>query len=147
MNLNWVNWRQYHPPAHEPGGFRFCVFIDNTMFAFSRPGGNTDGGSAAPRVPKEIQQACWTGWKKLHGMKWQTVILANGMDLNVFGPLSARKNGLTSLEQSNFEDQFTALQAGNDIKYKIHGDSAYYDNDNLGTGGGQGMASVRETVE
>jgi len=147
MNLNWVNWRQYHPPAHEPGGFRFCGFIDNTMFAFSRPGGNTDGGSAAPRVPKEIQQAWWTGWKKFHGMKWQTVILANGMDLNVFGPLSARKNDLTSLEKSNFEDQFTALQAGNDIKYKIHGDSAYYDNKNLGTGGGRGMASVRETVE
>jgi hypothetical protein len=54
---------------------------------------------------------------------------------------------LTSLEKSNFEDQLTALQAGNDIKYKIHGDSAYYDNKNLGTGGGRGMASVRETVE
>ena len=49
------------------------------MFAFSRPGGNTNGGSAAPRVRKEIQQAWWTGWKKFHRMKWQTVILANGM--------------------------------------------------------------------
>ena len=73
------------------------------MFAYSRPGGNTNGGSAAP---KEIQQAWWTGWKKFHRMKWQTVILANGMDLNVFGPLSARKNDLASLERSNFEDLY-----------------------------------------
>ena len=90
MNLNWPNWRQFHPPANEPGGNCYAGFIDNTMFAFSRPGGNTDGGSSAPRVPKEVQQAWYTGWKKLHGMKWQTVILANGMDLHVFGPLSVR---------------------------------------------------------
>ena len=37
-------------------GFRIAMFIDNTMFAFCRPGGNTDEGAAAPRVPPEIQQ-------------------------------------------------------------------------------------------
>jgi hypothetical protein len=138
MNLNWPHCKQFHPPANEPGGFRYAGFIDNTMFAFSRPGGNTDGGSAAPRVPKEIQQAWYTGWKKLHGMKWQTVILANGMDLHVFGPLSVRKNDLTSLELSKFEEQFAQLQQGSDIILKIFGDSAYFDNDYLGTGGGRG---------
>ena len=33
------------------------------------------------------------------------------------------------------------------IQYKNFGDSAYYDSDVIGTGGGQGMSSVRETVE
>ena len=56
-------------------------------------------------------------------MKWQTVILANGMDLHVFGPLSVRKNDLTSLELSKFEEQFAQLQQGSDIILKIFGDS------------------------
>ena len=39
------------------------------------------------------------------------------------------------------------LQQGSDIILKIYGDSAYFDNDYLGTGGGRGIASCRETVE
>ena len=38
------------------------------------------------------------------------------------------------------------LQQGSDIILKIY-DSAYFDNDYLGTGGGRGIASCRETVE
>jgi hypothetical protein len=63
------------------------------------------------------------------------------MDLHVFGPLSVLKNDLTS------EEQFTQLQQGSDIILKIFGDSAYFDIDYLGTGGGRGMASCKETVE
>ena len=39
------------------------------------------------------------------------------------------------------------VQQGSDIILKIYGDSAYFDNDYLGTGGGRGIASCRETVE
>jgi len=46
---------------------------------FCRPGGAIGGGEGAPRVPFNIQQAWWTGCKKFHGMKWQTVTMANGM--------------------------------------------------------------------
>jgi len=85
-NLPWVNWRQHFPPADQPGGFNIFAFIDNTMIKMCRPGGGplTDG-EAAPRLPKEIQQAWWTGWKKLHGMKWQSVTIANGLDFEVWG--------------------------------------------------------------
>jgi len=44
QNLNWENWRQFLPPANEPDGFKYALFIDNTMFAFCRPGGNSEGG-------------------------------------------------------------------------------------------------------
>jgi hypothetical protein len=37
------------------------------------------------------------------------------MDLHVFGPLSVRKNDLTSLELSKFEEQFAQLQQGSEI--------------------------------
>ena len=39
------------------------------------------------------------------------------------------------------------LQQGSDIILQIYDDSAYLDNDFLGTGGGRGLASCRETVE
>jgi len=39
------------------------------------------------------------------------------------------------------------LQQGSDIILKIFDDSAYFDNDFLGTGGGRGIASCRETVK
>lgn len=147
QNLNFENWRQFHPSADQPDGFRVAAFIDNTICAFSRPGGNTEEGAAAPRIPLEVQQAWWTGWKKLHGLKWQTVTLANGMDISVFGPLSCRNNDLTSLDRSGIEDSFKELQHGENFLFKIFGDSAYDNSDVLAVGGGRGMASVRESIE
>jgi len=117
------------------------------MFAFSRPGGNKDGGSAAPRVPLEVQQAWWTGWKKLHGMKWQTVILANGMDFQVYGPLSVRAHDRDTLRLSFIEELLALLQADDPFFFRIYGDSAYSVTEIIGVGEGRGMSSVRETVE
>lgn len=147
QNLNYPLWRQNHPSANEENGFKYALFIDNTINSFCRPGGNTGDGPAAPRVPIELQQAWYTGWKKLHGMKFQTITLANGMDFSVFGPISCRNNDLVSLNKSNIEADMKTLQIRDDIKYKIFGDSAYIANDVIGTGGGRGMASVRESIE
>ena len=124
LNINHANWRLVFPPAELQNGFRYVGFIDNTMVAFCRPGGVMGDGAAAPRVPLEVQQAWWTGWKKLHGMKWQTVVLANGMDLQVYGPLSVRQNDLDTLVLSNLEEDFELLMEGDEIQYKLFGDSA-----------------------
>lgn len=104
------------------------------------------GGERAPRVDNSVQQAWFTGWKKLHGLKWQTVILANGMDFEVWGPSSARHNDTFTLNRSRILEKLAALQADRPLKYKIHGDSAYVDEELLVTGGGRGM-SVRESIE
>ena len=109
-NLNWPTWRQYHPSAMLENGFNICGFIDNTVCAFSRPGGNSDEGSAAPRLPLEVQQAFYNGHKKHCGYKFQTCILANGMDLNVFGPISARRNDLFALKKSKLLLKLHMLQ-------------------------------------
>ena len=146
-NLNYQAWRQYHRPSNEVNGFRYALFIDNTMFAFCRPGGNITGEEAAERLINEVQEAWWNGWRKLHGMKWQTVILANGMDAHVFGPLPCRRNDLFSLRESNILELMADVQINEPIKYKIFGDSAYYNNEYIGVGDGRGMSSVRETIE
>ena len=65
-----------------PGTFRVCSFVDNTMNATCRPGGGpARSGEDAPRNDPLIQWAWYNGWKKLHGMKWQTVDMPNGMKM------------------------------------------------------------------
>jgi len=149
QNLNWVAWRQFHdaPTPGDADAFRYAMFLDDTMMAFCRPGGNMTDGPAAPRVPLEVQQAWWTGYKKLHGLKWQSAILANGMDFQLYGPLSVRRNDLTVLAKSKLEEKLEELQENGAVQFKVHGDSAFVDSAVIGTGGGRGMASVRETSE
>ena len=129
-------------------GFAIALFIDNTIFAMCRPGGGpmTDG-EQAQRISKLMQQAFWTGWKKLHGLKWQTVLLANGMDFEVWGPASVRRNDNFTLHRSGIENKLAELQRDNPLKFRVHGDSAYTVTDYLVSGGGKGMAAVRETIE
>ena len=55
-------------------------FIDNTIAPICRPGGGpADDGVNARRLDALIQRAFYTGWKKLHGLKLQTIDLPNGM--------------------------------------------------------------------
>ena len=55
-------------------------------------------GPAAERhaAARELQETWWNGWKKNHGMKWQTVIC--GMDFQVLGPMSSRDYDLSALD-------------------------------------------------
>jgi hypothetical protein len=106
--------------------FSIFSFIDNTMNACCRPGGvPTMEGEGAPRWHNYIQQAWYNGWKKLHGLKWQTVDLPNGMNFHVWGPFSVRHNDLYSLRHSDINDMVAALQVGRLVQYKIYGDSGY----------------------
>ena len=77
--LNHVAWRQEFPRAERQFidgqwiviGLLVALFIDCTLQALCRPGGVLGEGPAADRVPIEVQQAWFNGWKKLHGMKKQ----------------------------------------------------------------------------
>jgi hypothetical protein len=71
------------------------------MNATCRPGGGpTRDGTDAPRNDSEIQRAWYNGWKKLHGLKWQTIDLPNRMNFKVDGPFSVRENDLNALHDS-----------------------------------------------
>ena len=80
-------------------------------------------------------------------MKWQTLSLANGMEFNVWGPRSARKNDLTMLYRSKIEAKVEDIQRHRQKKIRIYGDSAYWDSEYLRTGLGRGMAAIRECIE
>ena len=111
----------------EPGTFNIFGFIDNTMNATCRPGGGPSrDGTHAPRNDPEIQRAWYNGWKKLHGLKWQTIDLPNGMNFKVDGPFSVRNNDLTTLYVSDILAKLDALLIIFQLQfYRIYGDSAY----------------------
>ena len=159
-NLDHVNWRQeLEPPTRilvngqwVTNGCLVALMIDCVMTAFSRPGGVLHEGPASDRVPKEVQEAWWNGWKKLHGMKWQTVLLACGMDFLVYGPLSCRSNDLNALDESLIEDILRQLcnHGIGEYLFMMFGDSAYNPSNVMHTSDslpGRGFSSVREIIE
>jgi hypothetical protein len=77
--------------------------IDQIQVPFSGPDGDYEG---APRQAQYIdaQESVYSGWKKLHGIKVETVNLPNGMS-TIFGPVTARQNDQGMLNLS-WLDQF-----------------------------------------
>ena len=73
--------------------------------------------------------------------------MPNGMNFDVFGPISVRRNDNYNLNQSKIEAKMRQLQAGKPLKYKILGDSAYWPSDVIVSGGGRGIAAVRQPIE
>lgn len=114
------------PASNIAGGFCIFGFIDNTMNATCRPGGGpTRDGANATRNDPNLQRAWYNGWKKLHGFKWQTVDLPNGMNFHVWGPKSVRHNDLFMLDESRINQLLAELQTGENLQFKVYGDSAY----------------------
>ena len=86
--------------------FKIFGFIDNTMNAMCRPGGGpTRDGINAPRNDPIIQRSFYNGWKKCHGLKYQTVDIPNGMIFNAFGPVSCRHNDTFTLGESKIVEK------------------------------------------
>jgi hypothetical protein len=114
------------PLPHEPSGFRVFGFIDNTIIATSRPGtGPVESGPGSRRKNTLIQRSFYNGWKKCHGIKFQTIDLPNGMNGYISGPFSCRRNDLYTLNVSLTNEKFEELQNDQMIQYKAYGDSAY----------------------
>jgi len=115
-----------HGSAYYPGGFNVFGFIDCVGIATCRPGGGPlSGGPDAARKDPLIQRSMYNGWKKRHGIKYQTVDLPCGLHFNVWGPESIRHNDLESWEHSDVHQKVIDCQAGMALKFKIYGDSAY----------------------
>jgi hypothetical protein len=100
----------------EVPGCNVFAFIDNTLYTCCRPGGED----------YLLQEAFYTGWKKIHGLKFQTIDLPNGMTAHSFGPMSVRHNDSHSLIASDINAKLALLQAHDVIQYILFGDSAYH---------------------
>lgn len=108
--------------------FDIFAFIDCSIYRINRPFSGPDGDYiGAPRKERyyDAQRAVYTGYKKCHGIKVQTLMLPNGISC-LFGPTSARVHDVTGILQMSGLDQFLLeLQQGNNHIYSALGDGIY----------------------
>ena len=89
-----------------------CVgFIDGTFRPCARP--------------VEGQRQVYSGYKKLHGIKFQTVVAANGLIVDMFGPVVGRRGDGHLLAASGFLARMAQLVASEGRPFYVYGDPAY----------------------
>ena len=108
--------------------FDIFGFIDCSIDKISRPfsGPRGDYPGAGRRNEYSVaQRAFYTGYKKIHGIKVETVFLPNGIS-TVFGPVSSRLHDVNGvLQMSNLNEFLVSIQEQNQHEYQALGDSAY----------------------
>ncbi len=103
-------------------------FIDCTIDKVCRPRSGPYGnyvGAPHKEFEQEFQRAIYTGYKKFHGIKFETLQLPNSISL-LYGPTSARIHDTGGvLEMSQLDNFRYELQANQPIQYIAFGDGAY----------------------
>ncbi|KAL7524503.1 hypothetical protein ACHAXR_002236, partial [Thalassiosira sp. AJA248-18] len=104
--------------------------IDRVSTPFSGPRGDYEGAARREEY-SDAQRAVYTGYKKAHGIKVETVFLPNGIT-TVFGPVSARRGDAGVERMSNLnaflswlQQGLFLLQGGVWILYSVFGDGAF----------------------
>lgn len=132
----------------DPGTFAVGCFIDCNCLSTACPGSGPIGfGPNARRYHDHVQKAFYNGWKSTHGIKHQTVDIANGMTIHMYGPASLRRNDLKLLGQSRINEKFREMQVGNLLQIIMFGDSAYPDLSHLVSYHSSDNITARERLE
>lgn len=107
--------------------FDIFSFIDCSIDRINRPFSGPDGDYlGAPRKENyyDAQRSVYTGYKKCHGIKVETVMLPNGIS-TVYGPMSARPQDLHVLHMSGLDQFLFEIQQGKNHIYSALGDGIY----------------------
>ena len=89
-------------------------FVDGTLRPNCRPGGHDD-----------LQRQLYSGHKRTHGLKWQGLMLPNGIIADLYGPYPGRRHDSFLLGDSMLNDRLQLWQQNEPVQYKVYGDSAY----------------------
>ena len=87
-------------------------FVDGTVRPCSRPGQN--------------QRILFNGHKRIHALKFQSVVIPNGLICNLYGPVEGRRHDSGMLAESRLLDQLQLhAYTPNGEPLCIYGDPAY----------------------
>jgi len=107
------------------GAYLVFAFIDDTTIRTCRPGGGpAEEGENAERYSMLLQEAFYSGYKKHHGIKFQTVELPNGMCGDLFGPKSYRDSDVDLLEFSGLVPALFEVMRGGK-QFAVYGDGVF----------------------
>ena len=76
--------------------------------------------------PGELQRLLFNGHKKVHAVKFQSVVTPNGLIANLFGLIEGRKHDVAMLRESHLFDELRQFSHSvNGKQLCIYGDPAY----------------------
>ena len=108
--LNYVfdfNWRltTLNEPWLSPNFLeQYCQTIHNSGTSLQNCSGFVDGTLVNICRPGEFQRLLFNGYKRVHAVKFQSVVTPNGLIANLFGPIKGRKHDAAMLRESNLLD-------------------------------------------
>ena len=79
----------------------YCQAINNKGAALDNCFGFIDGTVRPICRPGQDQQIVYNGHKKVHSLKFQSVVLPNGLIANMFGPLEGKRHDCALLRELN----------------------------------------------
>ena len=104
----------------------FATAVHNKGAALDNCWGFVDGTVRPVCKPKHDQRAVYNGHKRVHALKFQSVVAANGMIANLFGPVEGRRHDSRMLAMSGLLDQLEQHSFSPDGQALcIYGDPAY----------------------
>jgi len=104
----------------------FAAAIHNKGAALDNCWGFVDGTVRPICRPKQHQRAVYNGHKRVHALKFQSVVTPNGLIANLFGPVEGRRHDSAMLAMSGLLEQLEQHSFSLDGQpLCIYGDPAY----------------------
>ncbi|MCP4800255.1 MAG: transposase family protein [bacterium] len=104
----------------------FATAIRNKGAALENCWGFIDGTVRPICRPTQNQRVVYNGHKRVHAIKFQSVVAPNGMIANLFGPIEGRRHDSRMLAMSGLLEQLEQHSFGPDGQALcLYGDPAY----------------------
>ena len=87
-------------------------FIDGTGIRVARPGGG-------------LQRCMYSGHKRDHVMKFQSVVTPDGLLFHLYGPVEDRRHEMTMYNESGMDNILSKNLVIDGVQYSIYGDKAF----------------------
>jgi hypothetical protein len=87
--------------------------------------GFIDGTLRKTCHPSHFQRLAYSGHKRVHGIKFQSVITPDGLIALLFGPVAGSRHDSFMLGQSGLLQQLQELMQNNGMEFALYGDPAY----------------------
>ena len=125
------NWSAHltdfnHPWLTVPSVVRYCEAVRAKGCPLPFCWGFIDGTVRKMCRPIRHQREIFNGHHRVHSLKFQSVVIPNGLIANLFGPMSGRRHDAALLNESGILDHMVTNMNGPDGQpLTVYGDPAY----------------------
>ncbi|KAK1860396.1 hypothetical protein I4F81_002985 [Pyropia yezoensis] len=74
----------------------------------------------------ELQRLCYSGHKRRHAIKFQSVLTPDGLILHLYGPVEGRRHDMTLYHESGLDATLASALLIEGQRYYVYGDTAYF---------------------